>query len=119
MKIDTKQRQSVDQNLRKLAEISVFLNIYTYDYSGYFTDVKGYLYENGEKNRPQYISSFNIFSLPTYKTNYISERLTLSYALLNFFISLLTVKRNLFCRCHTYTSVQTSKCSTYLICRIF
>ena len=35
-KKDTIQRQSVDQNLRKLAETAGFSDIYVKDYSGYF-----------------------------------------------------------------------------------
>ena len=37
-KTDTIQRQSIDQNLRKLAEIVGFSDIYAKDYSGYFKD---------------------------------------------------------------------------------
>ena len=49
-KIDTIQRQSKDQNLRKLAETAGFSDIYAQDYSGYFKDIKVYIYLNGEKN---------------------------------------------------------------------
>ena len=38
--MDTIQRQSIDQNLRKLAETAGFADIYTQDYSGYFKDIK-------------------------------------------------------------------------------
>ena len=54
--MDTIQRQSIDQNLRKLAETAGFADIYTQDYSGYFKDIKDYIYLNGEKYRPQDIS---------------------------------------------------------------
>ena len=54
--MDTIQRQSIDQNLRKLAEIAGFSDIYTQDYSGYFKNIKDYIYLNGEKYRPQDIS---------------------------------------------------------------
>ena len=37
---DTIQRQSIDQNLRKLAETAGLADIYTQDYSGYFKDIK-------------------------------------------------------------------------------
>ena len=40
--MDIKQRQSIDQKLRKLAETAGFLDIYTQDYSGYFKDMKDY-----------------------------------------------------------------------------
>ena len=54
--MDTKQRQSKDQNLRKLAEIAGFSDIYAQDYSGYSKDLKDNIYLNGEKYRPQDIS---------------------------------------------------------------
>ena len=57
--MDTIQRQSIDQNLRKLAETAGFADIYTQDYSGYFKDVKIYKYLNGENYRPQDISPIN------------------------------------------------------------
>ena len=58
-KMDTIQRQSMDQNLRKLAETAGFSDIYAQDYSGYFEDIKDYNYLNGEKYRPQDISPIN------------------------------------------------------------
>ena len=66
-KMDTIQRQSIDQNLRKLAETAGFSDIYAQDYSGYFKDIKDYLYLNGEKYRPQNISPINIFSFVNLK----------------------------------------------------
>ena len=45
----TIQRQSIDQNLRKLPETAGFADIYTQDYSGYFRDIKDYIHLNGEK----------------------------------------------------------------------
>ena len=42
--MDTIQRQSIDQNLTKLAETAGFADIYTQDYSGYFKDIKDYIY---------------------------------------------------------------------------
>ena len=60
--MDTIQRQSIVQNLRKLAETAGFSDIYAQDYSGYFKDIKNYIYLNGEKYRPQDISPINIFS---------------------------------------------------------
>ena len=68
-KMDTIQRQSIDQNLRKLAETAGFSDIYAQDYSGYFKDIKYYNYLNGEKYRPQNISPINIFSFVNLKTN--------------------------------------------------
>ena len=38
--MDTIQRQSIDQNLRKLAETVGFSDIYTQDYSGHFKEIK-------------------------------------------------------------------------------
>ena len=40
-KMDTIQRQPIDQNLRKLVETAGFSDIYAQDYSGYFKDLKG------------------------------------------------------------------------------
>ena len=66
--MDTIQRQSIDQKLRKLAETAGFSDIYTQDdYSGYFKDIKDYIYLNGEKCRPQDISPINSFSFVTLK----------------------------------------------------
>ena len=48
-KMDTIQRQLIDQNLRKLAETAGFPEFYAQDYSGYFKDVEDYIYLNGEK----------------------------------------------------------------------
>ena len=61
--MDTIQRQSIDQNLRKLAETAGFADIYTQDYSRYFKDITDYIYLNGEKYRPQDISPINILAL--------------------------------------------------------
>ena len=65
--MDTIQRQSIDQNLSKLARTAGFADFYTQDYSGYFKDIKDYIYLNGEKYRPQDISPINIFSFVTLK----------------------------------------------------
>ena len=92
-KINTIQRESIDQNLRKLAETAGFSDIYAQDYSGYFKDIKDYLYLNGEKYRPQDISPKNIFSFVNLKNKllaflgwpyYILERLIMLYAMFNF-----------------------------------
>ena len=61
-KMDSIQRQSIDQFVRKSAETAEFSNIYTQDYSGYFKDMKGYIYLNDKKYQPQDISPINIFS---------------------------------------------------------
>ena len=47
-KMDTIQRQSINQNLRKLAETAGFLDIYAQNYSRYFKDIVDYIYLNGE-----------------------------------------------------------------------
>ena len=56
-KMDTIQRQSIDQNLRKLAETAGFAEIYAQDYSGCFKDIKDYIYLNGEKYHHRYITN--------------------------------------------------------------
>ena len=62
IKMDTIQRQSIDQNLRQLAETAGFSDIYSQDYRRYFKDMKDYFQLNGEKYRPQDISTIIIFS---------------------------------------------------------
>ena len=47
--MDTIERQSIDQNLRKLAESTGFSDLYAQDYSGSFKDIKYYIYLKGEK----------------------------------------------------------------------
>ena len=65
--MDTILRQSLDQNLRKLAETAGFSDIHAQDYSGYFKDIKDYIYLKGEKYRPQDISPNHVFSFVTLK----------------------------------------------------
>ena len=92
-KMDTIQRQSIDQNLRKLAETAGLSDIYAQDYSGYSKDLKDYIYSIGKKYRPQDFSPINIFSFVNLKNEllaclgwlyYILERLTILYAMFNF-----------------------------------
>ena len=92
-KMDTIQRQSIDQNLRKLAETAGFTDTYAQDYSGYFEDIKDYSYLNDKTYRPQDISPINIFSFVNFKNEllfflgwpyYILERLTILYLMFNF-----------------------------------
>ena len=103
-KMDTMKRQSIDQNLRKLAETAGFSDIYTKDYSRFFKDIKDYLYLNGEKYRPQDISPINICSFVKFKNEllaflgwpyYILERLTILYAMFNFIGFIFFFKRHL------------------------
>ena len=61
-KMDTIQRQSIDQNLRKFAETARFSDIDTQYYSRYFKNIKDYVHLNGEKSRPQDISPINVFN---------------------------------------------------------
>ena len=112
--MDTIQRQSIDKNLRKLAETAGFSDVYTHDYSGYFRDIKNYIYLNGEKYRPQDISHIKKFSFVTLKNEilaflgwpyYILERLTILYAMFNligFFFSLL---KGIYKTCGIHTQV--------------
>ena len=62
--------QMIDQNLRKLDKTADFSGIYDQDYGGYFKVSKDYIYLNGEKNRPQDISTIDIFSFNHKKMNY-------------------------------------------------
>ena len=89
----TIQRQSEDQNLRKLAETAGLSDIYAQDYKGFFKDIKDCIYLNGEKYRPQDISPKIILSFVNLKNEllaflgwsfYILERLTILYSMFNF-----------------------------------
>ena len=113
-KIDTIQRQSIYQNLRKLAEIAGFSDIYALDYSGYFKNIKNYIYLNGKKYRQQDISPINILSFVNLK-NELLVFLGWPYwfKFLGFLFFLLKGIYN------THTSKQTSKRSTHTFCRIF
>ena len=112
--MDTIQRQSIDQNLRKLAETAGFADIYTQEYSGYFKDIKDYIYLNGEKYRPQDISPINIFSFVTLKNEildflgwpyYILEKLTILYAMFNFIGFLFSLLKGIYNTCSIHTQV--------------
>ena len=65
--MDTIQRQSIDKIFWKLAETAGFSDIYTQYFSGYFKDIKDYVYLIGENYRPQEISQINFFSFVTLK----------------------------------------------------
>ena len=71
-KMDTIQRQSIDEILRKLAETAGFSDIYTQDHSGYLKDTKHYIYLIGEKYRPQNISPVNLFSFVNLKNEFLA-----------------------------------------------
>ena len=112
--MDTIQRQSIDQNLRKLAETAGFADIYTQDYSGYFKDIKDYIYLNGGKYRPQDISPINIFSFVILKNEilaflgwpyYILEKLTILYAMFNFIGFLFSLLKGIYNTCAIHTQV--------------
>ena len=112
--MDTIQRQSIDQKLRKLAETAGFLDIYAQDYSGHFKDIKDYIYFNVEKHRPQDISQINIFSFVNLKNDFLAflgwphfnlERLTILYALLNFLGFLFSLLKGIYHTCAIHTQV--------------
>ena len=89
--MDTIQRQSIDQKLRKLAETAGFSDIYTQDYSGYFKVINDLIYLNGKKYRPQDISPKKKFSFVTLQNEILAflERLTYTLCLI-YWISFLT-----------------------------
>ena len=100
--------------LRKLAETAVLADIYTQDYSGYFKDIKDYIYLNGEKYRPQDISPINIFCFVTLKNEilaflgwpyYILERLTILYAMFIFIGFLFSLLKGIYNTCAIHTQV--------------
>ena len=112
--MDTIQRQSIDQNLRKLAETAGFADFYTQDYSGYFKDIKDYIYLNGEKYRPQDISPIRVFSFVALKneilaflgwTYYILEKLTILYAMFNFIGFLFSLLKGIYNTCAIHAQV--------------
>ena len=112
--MDTIQRQSIDQFLRKLAETAVFSDNYTQDYSGYFKDIKDYILLNGEKYRLQDISPNNIFNFVTLKNEmlaflgwpfYILERLTILYAMFNFIGFIFSLLKGIYNTCAIHTQV--------------
>ena len=70
-KMDKKQRHSLYQNLRKLAETAGFSNIYAQGYSGYCKDIKDYIYLNSKKYRPQDISPKIFFSFVNLKNDFL------------------------------------------------
>ena len=115
--MDTIQRQSIDQNLRKLAGL---LDIYAQDYSGYFKDIKEYIYLNGEKYRPQDSSLIKIFIFVYLKNEvsaflgcpyYILERLTIFYAMFNFIGFIFSLLKGIYNTCAIH--------STHSFCRVF
>ena len=112
--MDTIQRQSIDQNLRKLAETARFLDIYTQDYSGYFKDIKDCIYLNGGKYHPQDISPIKVFSFVKLKNKllaflgwpyFILERLTILYAMFSFFGFLFSLLKGIYNTCAIHTQV--------------
>ena len=113
-KWDTIQRQPINQNLRKLAETTGFSDINAKDYSGYFKEIKKFIYLNGENYRPQDISPINIFSFVNLKNKllavlgwpyYILERLTILYARLNFLGILFSLVKGIYNTCAIPTQV--------------
>ena len=109
--MDTIQRQSIDQNLRKLAETAGFPHIYAQDYSGCFKDIKDYLYLNGEKHRPQDINIFSFLNLKNELLAFLGwpyfvlERLTILYAMLNFLGFLFSLLKGIYNTCAIHTQV--------------
>ena len=113
--MDTIQRQTIDQNLRKLAETSGFSHIYAQDYSGYFKDIKDYIYLNDGRYRPQDLSPINILSFVNFKnellaflgwTYYILERLTILYAIFNFIGFIFSFLKGIYNTCAIHTQVK-------------
>ena len=112
--METIQRQSIDQNLQKLAETAGFSDIYAQDYSGYFKDIKDYIYLNGEKYRPQDISPINIFSFVNLKNEVLAflgwpyynlERLTILYTMFNFIGFLFSLLKGIYNTCAIHIQV--------------
>ena len=107
--MDTIQRQSIDQNLRKFSETAGFSDFYAQDYSRYFKDINYYIYLNGEKYRP-----INIFSFVNLKNEvlaflgwpyYILERLTILYEMFNFIGLPFSLLKGIYNTCAIHTQV--------------
>ena len=112
--MDTIQRQSKDKNLRKLAETAGFSDIHAQDYSGYFKNIKDYIYLNGKKYRPHDISPIKKFSFVNLKNEllafvgwpyYILERLVILYARFNCLGFLLSLLKGIYNTCAIHTQV--------------
>ena len=124
--MDTIQRQSIDQNLLKLAETAGFSDIYAQDYSGYFKDIKDFMHRNGKKYRPQDISPIIIFSFFVNLKNellsflawpyYILERLTILYTMFIFIGFLFSLLKGIYnaCAVHTQVNRQASVAQIFL-----
>ena len=121
--MDTIRRESIDQNLHKLAETAGFSDIYAQDYSDYFKHIKNFICLNCDKYRPQDISPRNIFSFLILKNEllaflgwpyYILERLTISYAMFNFLGFLFSLLKGIYntCAIHTQENKQASVART-------
>ena len=113
--MDTIQRQSIDQSLRKLAETEGLSDIYAQDYSRSFKDIEDYIYLNCEKYRPQDQSPINIFSFVNLKNEllsflgwpyYILKRLTKLYAMFNFIGFLFSLLKGICNTCAIHTQVE-------------
>ena len=126
--MDTIQRESIEQNLRKLAETAGFSDIYAQDYSGYFKNIKDCIYLNGTKNRPQDISLLNIFIFVNLKNDSCFSRMALLHLRkIGYIIRIvyfhriffLSIERNLKQMRKTNTNKPTIKRSTHTFCRIF
>ena len=84
--MDTIQRQSIDQNLRKLVQKPQDFQTFTHKITADILKILKLTYLNGKKNRPQTISSINVFNFVNLKNEllaflgwpyYILEKLTI------------------------------------------
>ena len=112
--MDIIKRQSIDQNLRRLAETVGFSDIYAQDYSGYFKDIADYIYLNGDKYSSQDISPKNIFSFISFKNEllaflgwpyYILKKFTILYAMFIFLRFLFSLSKGIYDTCAIHTQV--------------
>ena len=105
--MDAIQRQSIDQNLRKLAETAEYSDIYAQDYSRYFKNIK-------DSNQYKKIkrSPINFFSFVNLKNEvlaflgwpyYILERLFILYAMFNLIGFLFSILKGIYNTCAKHT----------------
>ena len=117
--MDTIQKQSIDEILRKLAETAGFSDICAQKYSGYFKDIKDYIYLNDEKYRPQHVSLATTFSFVNLKNELLAflgwsyynlKRMTILHAMFIFLGLLFSLFKGIYntCALHTQVSKQAS-----------
>ena len=112
--MDPLQRQSIYQNLRKLAETADFSDNYKPEYSGYFNEIRDYIYLNAEIYRAVHIPRIDMFSFLHIKNELLAilgwpydilERLIILYANFNFTGFVFSFLKGIYITCAIHTQV--------------